>query len=646
MKAILTFPLVVCIAGVLLFANVVFADTLGQRVTFNTDAAFDASARSSVAATLHKISARAYGYVEDAYFNGLGASGQQTFLGALDSLLSTFDTSIYPQLVAVFGPPWEPGIDNDVRLTIFLENLAGSFGGYINTADEYPKTRILRSNEREMVYINPQLSSLPRTWGSVLAHEFTHLITFSAKNRTYNIEEDLWLNEMRAEYGAFLSGAETPLQGSNLSSRIAVFRAQPSDSLTEFRGEQADYGSVAVFAQYLGGRFGSDVFGKSLASSKVGTASLNEALAGEQGAPTFAQAFRDFLAATWINDAAAGTAYSFGSSTLSNAQVKPMQPTRSVVLMPGSTVTISQTAKDWAGQWVTFTGSGGKTLELTLQGSVPMLASLVLTRQNGSHEVIVGTPVSEQASVLFQARDFGTQVTEATLAFALVGKTSDFTQQEPDRTWTISAQLVESAPFSISHASPAQVLARGGDEVTLVGQGLAPNLSLSVGGTAVSYTFVDATTIRFVAPVLAPGQQCIVLSNEQNVSATNCTALTVLNIADGSLIRAQNDFRVYIVKGQFMRHIVSSDIFNFYGHLSFAVVQVVDPAILSQFNLSAWVRADGDARVYEVNGDGTKHWINMTADEFFASGRSWEAVYLINNQERDWYVTGPDILFR
>ena len=644
--------LVACIAAILLFANGAFADTLGEQTTFRVDSAFDASGRSSLTATLRRIGARAYGYVEDAYYANLTASNQQSFLGALDSVLATFDTAIYPKLTALFGPPWEPGIDNDLRLTILSENLRGSFGGYINTADEFPTSRFSRSNQREMVYVNPQLSAVPRTWWSVLAHEFTHLITFSAKNRTHNVEEDLWLNEARAEYGAFVSGAETPFSGSNLSSRFAAFRSKPSDSVTEFLGGSEDYGSVAVFAQYLGGLFGDDVFGQSLLSPRVGIASLDEALAREEGAPTFAQVFRDFLAAVWVNDRNLGPAYSFLNPEVGGATVKPLQPTHTVSVIPGTSAALSQTAKDWAGQWVTFTGSGsqassgGKALELTLQGSVPLVASLVLTRSDGTQEVIAGTVALPQQSVTLNASDFGTSVQEATLAFALAGKTSDFTQQEPLRTWSILANLIESAPFSISQALPAQVIASGGIEVTLAGQGFTPDLSLSLRGLPIPYTFVDGTRLRFIAPALSPGQPCITLADSQNVSATNCTALTVLDIAEGSLIRARNDIRVSIVMGPFIRHIVSSDIFSFYGHLSFAGVQEVAPEALAQFKSSAWVRADGDRRVYEINDDGTKHWINMTAEEFAQSGRSWDAVYVVNSQERDWYQTGTDVLFR
>ena len=60
---------------------------------------------------------------------------------------------------------------------------------------------------------------------------------------------------------------------------------------------------------------------------------------------------------------------------------------------------------------------------------------------------------------------------------------------------------------------------------------------------------------------------------------------------------------------------------------------------------SAWFRAANDAKVYEVNSDKTKHWLNMAVEEFVASGRGWDGVFIINNQERDFYRTGADVLY-
>jgi hypothetical protein len=114
---------------------------------------------------------------------------------------------------------------------------------------------------------------------------------------------------------------------------------------------------------------------------------------------------------------------------------------------------------------------------------------------------------------------------------------------------------------------------------------------------------------------------------------------------NGALIRAVNDYKVYVIKDDFKRWILSADIFSFYGHLSFAVVKEVSSDIVNSYKDASLIRVDGDPKVYEVNGDGTKHWLNMTAEQFAVSGRDWNMVYIVNQKEADYYKTGPDVLF-
>ena len=114
---------------------------------------------------------------------------------------------------------------------------------------------------------------------------------------------------------------------------------------------------------------------------------------------------------------------------------------------------------------------------------------------------------------------------------------------------------------------------------------------------------------------------------------------------DGSLIRARGDYKVYIVKGNYKRWIQTAEIFNAYGHLRWEDIIEVEPEELNNYQDTWLIRADGDPRVYEVNADGTKHWLNMTADQFTVSGRLWDMVYLVNSNERDSYQTGAEVMF-
>lgn len=120
-------------------------------------------------------------------------------------------------------------------------------------------------------------------------------------------------------------------------------------------------------------------------------------------------------------------------------------------------------------------------------------------------------------------------------------------------------------------------------------------------------------------------------------------------IVDGDLIRATNDFDVYIVKligaKKFKRLILNPEIFDQYGHLKWENIKNVSQAIVDSYTASDLVRAVGDTKVYKLypNGDvGEKRWIK-TADYFLDLGYDWDAIYTINNFERDFYTAGLDL---
>ncbi len=120
-------------------------------------------------------------------------------------------------------------------------------------------------------------------------------------------------------------------------------------------------------------------------------------------------------------------------------------------------------------------------------------------------------------------------------------------------------------------------------------------------------------------------------------------------IVDGDLIRATGDFDVYIVKligaKKFKRLVLNPEIFNQYGHLKWENIKDVSQATVDEYTTSDLVRATGDNKVYKLypNGDiGEKRWIT-TADYFLDLGYDWDAIYTINNFERDFYTAGLDL---
>ena len=140
-------------------------------------------------------------------------------------------------------------------------------------------------------------------------------------------------------------------------------------------------------------------------------------------------------------------------------------------------------------------------------------------------------------------------------------------------------------------------------------------------------------------------------------SAPEVKGITTTEILDGDIIQCQssdNPFAVYIVKvvgdTKYIRHIVSLDIFNYYGHLQWENLKQVES--LNEYSLSGWVRyntglnytAAPTNKVYEINGDQTKHWINMTAEQFLSHGGSEPAIFNINQGELNLYTAGADVM--
>ena len=132
--------------------------------------------------------------------------------------------------------------------------------------------------------------------------------------------------------------------------------------------------------------------------------------------------------------------------------------------------------------------------------------------------------------------------------------------------------------------------------------------------------------------------------SSSSINGFTYTAQTV-SYPDGSLLRSKNGYKVYVIKGLYKRWMQHQDIFNMYGHLSWDDIIDVEPEVLDQYQDAWLVRAAGDKRVYEVNADGTKHWLNMTASQFSTSGRLWDMVFIVNSFERDFYNTGADVYF-
>ena len=158
--------------------------------------------------------------------------------------------------------------------------------------------------------------------------------------------------------------------------------------------------------------------------------------------------------------------------------------------------------------------------------------------------------------------------------------------------------------------------------------------------TSVSLTVTFERVFSAPAVVLTP----IPIINSSTPVLNTKYEIPSTNLSDGSLIREHGDYKVYVIKGSWRRHIVNSRIFSFYPGLGFEKVIEVDPTVLNQYQKSSLVRYAGSQRVYEVDAFGARQWLNMGGEAFNASGRSWDAVFMINSRELNYYFLGQPIL--
>jgi hypothetical protein len=347
---------IACAVFILLAATGAKAANFSDIINFNVDKNFDSSGRSQLPAVLVKTTPNLYLFIEKPWWDSQTQIKQNEVLTDLDNLSKEFDNKIYPTLTSVFGSEWKPGVDGDNRITILFESMNSNEGGYFRTADEYVKLQLPDSNEREMVYLS--LNYIGGTEAkAILAHEFMHLITFNQKNKIFGVEEDVWLNEARADYSSNILGYDNPYSGSNLQKRVQAFVENPSDSITEWSGTKYDYAGVSLFTHYLTDHYSINALSDSLKSKYTGIDSINYALLGVGRKEKFSEIFTDWTIASVVNNCSLNSKYCYLNSNLKNFRLGPAL--NFLPLTGNVSLSVTSVTKNWTGNWLKFIGGNG-----------------------------------------------------------------------------------------------------------------------------------------------------------------------------------------------------------------------------------------------------------------------------------------------
>lgn len=120
-------------------------------------------------------------------------------------------------------------------------------------------------------------------------------------------------------------------------------------------------------------------------------------------------------------------------------------------------------------------------------------------------------------------------------------------------------------------------------------------------------------------------------SDIQEVSASD-----VVSTVSGNLLRVEGDPKVYIVERGLKRHIPNPESFNSYSYKWEDIVEV-SAVHLAGYKDAALMRALDDFKVYLLEGN-TKQWIK-TAQDFNSAGYDWNEVLDVNRTELESYIT-------
>lgn len=217
---------------------------------------------------------------------------------------------IYDSVRDVFGREWDVagGRDGDAKVNlVILSNRTisdraggGELFGYFRPLDELSAVDYPTSNEGEIVYLTSSLLTGDNfDFLGVLAHEFSHMVSFNNKVIHQGAFDSLAFEARTLEEGRALVcqellglGLQSPTGGSWLvRDFVEGFLARPTKGLFQFQGTTDDYGRGYALQRYLIDRFGLAQF----KSYVQGSASGLEGLKASYG--DFAAIFTDWTLA-------------------------------------------------------------------------------------------------------------------------------------------------------------------------------------------------------------------------------------------------------------------------------------------------------------------------------------------------------------
>jgi hypothetical protein len=303
-------------------------------------------------ATLEYATPHAYWWVENGY---------EVPSKALEGSALRFENNTYPTARRIFGSEWNPGVDGDPHIYLYLGYVPG-VGGYFSGPDEYPVEIRPHSNEHEIFYVNlDNAGPGSEYFDGLIAHEFQHMIHWAMDR-----DEDGWVNEGLSELASRVTGYD--VGGSDL-----LFRAVPDTQLNawaELEDSGPHYGASYMFLSYFFDQYGEDAIRRLVEEEGNGIAAFETVLA-EMGAhqQDFVELFADWVVANYADDGETVGRYGYADLEVSAPALAAQH-----ALFP---VYAQATVHQFAADYILLDGEGDFTVEFTGTQLVPLLGNRV-----------------------------------------------------------------------------------------------------------------------------------------------------------------------------------------------------------------------------------------------------------------------------
>lgn len=595
---------------------------------------FDKQNRTSVKAREVMRSDRARLFLEESFRASLDSSELAVLTEHLKQSLETFDVKTYNSLRILFGSEWLPGLDNDARIWILLTPMEAGFGGYINTNDFRGPGESVNSNNHELVYINAAMGNDPRL-DSMIAHEFQHLITFNVKQRLLGQNEPVWLNELRSEYAPTYLGFTNNFKNSQLEQRVLAFKSGSVGNFMVWDNNPADYAAVAMLGEYLGERFGPAIYGNMMRLKSVGLTSLDLAIQSLDSGQSFKSIYGDWLGTIIGNDQRLGAPFFYQRPELRVVALPAL-----TILTPensGSFKTISVDLTSYEPYLFDVEAAGGQGAQVEIRSPDGDLLVAYLESSNSSTPVIKKAELQAGESLFFGVPAGGRL---SRIALSLTGPLNGGSVSATVRPLTpVDFGAVKATWPAVNSGGEAVINLESSQDLRLAQVSIAGSpksiaVKLKSGNLYQARGYLDQ----------GAGNYDIFISEVGGPKFKLGTLDVLPGLKAGNLYMALGESFAFITNQKYWRPIMDAKIVGLYNHLAAQKPIFVLPLERLGLEKSALVRAMGDEKVFLIDKQGQRHWLNIAASDFEATGRDWASIFEINLAELSVYPLGEPLI--